>query len=242
MKFSRIYSFAALMFSVTVMMAHAVELDTPGFIKDKLKSELGINASDIKLSPIKGMYQVITEQGVLYVTQDGSKLITGDIYDLNDGMTNLTEKAMAEPRKKMLNELQKDMIVYKAKNEKYVVTVFTDITCGYCRKLHNEMKQYNDLGITVRYLAFPRQGVPSANAMEMSNIWCAENQKAAMDKAQAGGNVSPVTCNARIKEQYQAGNSFGVNGTPAIVLQNGTMIPGYQPAQALLETLKRVKS
>lgn len=237
MKFSRVVFVVAVVLSVFSITANAVMLDDVSVIKNKLKTTLGMNAPEINPSPIPGLYQVITERGVIYVTKDGSKLITGNIYDMNNDMANLTEQAMVEPRKKMLTKLKPEMLVYKAKNEKHVVTVFTDISCGYCRKLHSEMKDYNDLGITVRYLAFPRQGVPSANASKMESIWCAKNPNAAMDKAQSGGKVQTVSCDAKIAEQYQAGNSIGVNGTPAIVLQDGTMIPGYQNAQSLLQVL-----
>jgi len=118
------------------------------------------------------------------------------------------------------------------------VTVFTDVSCGYCRKLHSQIADYNKLGITVRYLAFPRAGVPSANADEMQAIWCAKDPLKAMTEAKAGKKVSAASCDAKIAEQYQLGNSFGVNGTPAIVLEDGNMIPGYQPPEDLLRTLE----
>ncbi|MGL5148470.1 MAG: bifunctional protein-disulfide isomerase/oxidoreductase DsbC, partial [Plesiomonas shigelloides] len=131
------------------------------------------------------------------------------------------------------------MLVYKARDEKHVVTVFTDITCGYCRKLHQEMADYNKLGITVRYLAFPRQGVPSANASQMQAVWCAKDPLKAMDDAQNGKSVGEAECDANIASQYQLGNAFGINGTPAIVLGDGSVIPGYQAPAALLEVLER---
>lgn len=141
-----------------VMAAPATPND---MLKQKIQSTLGLEVNSITASPVEGLYQAITNRGVLYITADGSKLIHGNIYDLNNQMNNLTEKALAGPRLDMLKEFESKMLVYKAKDEKHVVTVFTDITCGYCRKLHREMKDYNDLGITVRYLAYPRQGVPS---------------------------------------------------------------------------------
>jgi thiol:disulfide interchange protein DsbC len=180
----------------------------------------------------------MTNRGVLYISRDGSKLFHGSVYDIDKGMKNLTEAALAGPRLEMMKPLEENMLVYKAKNEKHVVTVFTDVSCGYCRKLHSQMSDYNKLGITVRYLAFPRAGVPSANADEMQAIWCAKDPLKAMTDAKAGSKVAAATCDAKIAEQYALGTTFGVNGTPAIVLEDGNMIPGYQPPEDLLRTLE----
>ena len=130
------------------------------------------------------------------------------------------------------------VIEYKAKDEKYVVNVFTDPTCGYCRKLHNEMQDYNNAGITVRYLAFPRGGVGSETYLQMQHIWCTKDSRGAMDAAKDGDKVKPAMCANPVKQQYELGQSFGINGTPAIILPNGRLIPGYQPAKALLAQLE----
>lgn len=238
MKLTRAISFVAILASAMAIGVHATELQQQNLIKQKLKNTLGMEVKELTPSPIAGLYQMITRQGVMYVTKDGSKLIHGNVYDLNKGMENLTEQALAGPRKALLKKFKNNMLVYKAKDEKHVVTVFTDITCGYCRKLHNEMSEYNDKGITVRYLAFPRQGVPSANATEMESIWCAKNPNMAMDRAQSGGDIAPASCDAKISEQYQAGGSIGVNGTPAIILEDGSMVPGYQNADNLYQALE----
>ena len=123
---------------------------------------------------------------------------------------------------------KKEMIVYKAAQEKHVITVFTDITCGYCHKLHEEMKDYNALGITVRYLAFPRAGVQSQPEQDMKAIWCAKDRNKAFDDAMNGKGVKPASCDIDIANHYALGVQFGVSGTPAIVLSNGYVVPGYQ--------------
>ncbi|WP_372872015.1 bifunctional protein-disulfide isomerase/oxidoreductase DsbC [Shewanella sp.] len=220
-------------------MAFASSPTPNDMLKKKVEDTLGLEVSSVSAAPVSGLYQVITNRGVLYITQDGSKLIHGNIYDLDSSMKNLTEAALAGPRLEMLKNFEDKMLVYKAQNEKHVVTVFTDITCGYCRKLHREMADYNKLGITVRYLAFPRQGVPSPNADEMEAVWCAKDPLKAMDDAKAGNAIAAAKCDADIAGQYNLGGSFGVNGTPAIVLEDGSMIPGYQPASALYDMLER---
>ncbi len=121
-------------------------------------AKLGVQSTEIQASPVAGMKTVLTHSGVLYVTDDGKHIIQGPMYDVSGAHpVNVTNKLLMS----QLNALEKEMIVYKAPDEKHVITVFTDITCGYCHKLHEEMKDYNALGITVRYLAFPRQGLES---------------------------------------------------------------------------------
>ena len=121
-------------------------------------AKMGIKSSDIQPAPVAGMKTVLTNSGVLYITDDGKHIIQGPMYDVSGtAPVNVTNKMLL----KQLNALEKEMIVYKAPQEKHVITVFTDITCGYCHKLHEQMADYNALGITVRYLAFPRQGLES---------------------------------------------------------------------------------
>lgn len=228
----------SLVIAPIVSAATATDVSNESALKQKLTETLGVNVAQIQPSPVDGLYQVFTDRGVLYVTQDGSKLFHGNLYDLDQGMKNLTELALAAPRLEMLKPFEQDMLVYKAKNEKHVVTIFTDVDCGFCRKLHNQMQGYNDLGITIRYLAYPRAGIPSANADEMQAVWCAKDPLKAMTEAKAGGNVKSASCDIDIAKQFQLGQAFGVNGTPAIVLENGVMVPGYQPPADLLRTIE----
>ncbi|MGI2174723.1 bifunctional protein-disulfide isomerase/oxidoreductase DsbC [Shewanella ulleungensis] len=239
MKLTKAFALAvSIVIAPAVSAAPASDVSNESALKQKLTDTLGVNVSLIQSSPVDGLYQVLTDRGVLYVTKDGTKLFHGNLYDMEQGMKNLTEAALAGPRLEMLKPFEKDMLVYKAKDEKHVITVFTDVDCGYCRKLHNQMQGYNDLGITVRYLAYPRAGVPSANADEMQAVWCAKDPLKAMTEAKNGGNVKAASCDVDITKQYQLGQSFGINGTPALVLENGTMVPGYQSPADLLRTIE----
>lgn len=193
-------------------------------IQQTLK-KLDIQQADIQPSPIPGISTVMTESGVLYISADGKHLLQGPLYDVSgDQPINVTNQALL----KKLEALSSEMIVYKAPEEKHVITVFTDITCGYCRKLHEQMKDYNALGITVRYLAFPRQGLSSQAEKDMRSIWCMADRNKAFDDAMKNNDISPATCKTDISKHYQLGVQFGIQGTPAIVLQNGTIVPGYQ--------------
>ncbi|KMT64241.1 bifunctional protein-disulfide isomerase/oxidoreductase DsbC [Catenovulum maritimum] len=201
---------------------------------------MGLSVKSIEASPINNMLQVMTSKGLFYVSEDGEYLFHGSLFNLKKGLVNESELVLAKHRKEDLDKFSGSTIEYKAKNEKYVINVFTDITCGYCRKLHNEMQGYNDLGITVRYLAFPRGGIASQSYNDMVSIWCADSPKKAMDTGKAGGRLTAKTCANDIKEQYEFGAQSGVTGTPAIMLENGVLIPGYRPPADMLSALQGV--
>ncbi len=187
--------------------------------------KLGLTNTEIQDAPVAGMKTVISNSGVLYLSEDGKYLVQGPVYDVSGSQpVNITNKLLMGK----LNALEKEMIVYKAAQEKYVITVFTDITCGYCHKLHEEMSDYNALGITVRYLAFPRQGVNSQAEKDMKSIWCAKDRNKAFDAAIKGSPVAAASCDLDIKKHYALGVQFGIQGTPAVLLTDGTLIPGYQ--------------
>ena len=204
-------------------------------IQQTLK-KLDIQQADIQPSPIPGLSTVMTESGVLYISADGKHLLQGPLYDVSGSQpVNVTNQMLV----KKLEALSGEMIVYKAPQEKHVVTVFTDITCGYCHKLHEQMKDYNALGITVRYLAFPRQGLSSQAEKDMRSIWCMADRNKAFDDAMKGADISPATCKTDISKHYQLGVQFGIQGTPAIVLQDGTIVPGYLKPEEMLQMLNK---
>lgn len=200
-------------------------------------SQLNLTVNAVSEAPMEGLLQVFTNRGLFFTSKDGQYFIEGNIYDLTNKV--LVNDEQMRPYIQQQVAANKDgTIEYKAKNEKYVVNVFTDPTCGYCRKLHNEMKDYNDAGITVRYLAFPRNGLGSDTYLQMQHIWCSKNSQAAMTDAKNGEEITPAMCSNPVKAQYELGQSFGISGTPAIILPSGRLIPGYQPVKALLAQLE----
>ncbi|WP_034916763.1 bifunctional protein-disulfide isomerase/oxidoreductase DsbC [Erwinia sp. 9145] len=207
-------------------------------IQQALK-KLGLSQTEIQPSPLPGMKTVLTESGVLYVTEDGKQFIQGPLYDVSGKQpVNVTNKLL----EKKVDALSSEMIVYKAPKEQHVITVFTDITCGYCRKLHSEMADYNALGITVRYLAFPREGMTGQVAKEMTSIWCTADRRKAFDAAMKGEAVSPVDCKIDLSKHYKLGVLYGIQGTPAILLENGMMVPGYQGPKEMKQMLDSQKT
>jgi thiol:disulfide interchange protein DsbC len=219
----------------------AVTLDANDPIVTKFAA-LGVTVKQINPTPVAGLKELITNKGVLYTSPDGQYLMQGQLIDL-DNRSNLTEQALNDVRKVGLSEYEDSMIVYKAPNEKHSITVFTDISCGYCRKLHRELDDLLEAGITVKYLAFPRGGLQGSGYNDLMNVWCARDQQEALTEAKSGEDPKVIAgCNAPVAEHYQLGQSFGISGTPAIILEDGTMIPGYKPAAELSAVLNAHKA
>ena len=221
-----------------MVSSQSLAADPDAKIKEKIKS-IGLQATKITDSAVPGLKQVLTNRGVFYMSADSKIFIAGRMFDVDNNMTNLTEAALSDLRLEGMAKYEDSMIVYPAKDEKHTVTVFTDTTCGYCRKLHAQMEDYNKLGITVRYLAFPRGGMDSRSFDEISAVWCAKDQQDAMDKAKNGDSLEFARCNAPIAGHYNLGQAAGVSGTPAIMLEDGSMIPGYKPPAALAQLLEQ---
>lgn len=225
-------------FLLSLLVAAGLAHADDAAIKQSL-AKLGLQQMEIQPSPLPGMKTVLTESGVLYVSEDGKQFIQGPLYDISGAQPiNVTNKLL----EKKVDALSSEMIVYKAPKEQHVITVFTDITCGYCHKLHSQMADYNALGITVRYLAFPREGMNGQVAKEMKSIWCVADRKKAFDAAMKGETPTAADCKIDLAKHYQLGILYGIQGTPAILLQNGMMIPGYQGPQEMKKLLDSQKT
>ncbi|WP_163832104.1 DsbC family protein [Spartinivicinus ruber] len=211
-------------------------------IKAKL-SQLGdkMTIDRITETPVKGIYEVQFSGGKLvYSNTDGSYLFNGDMLKIEGNKwTNLTEQARSKTLAKLINAIPREkMVVFSPKGEtKAHITVFTDVDCGYCRKLHTEVPQLNEMGIEVRYVAFPRGGKKSKAYTVMENVWCAKDPKEAITTAKKGQTIAENKCDNPVEEQYKLGLQVGVRGTPALVLADGHLIPGYKPAEKLAELL-----
>jgi len=207
-------------------------------VKTAVKKVLGLRVDTVKLTPIEGLYEVMTERGIFYSTIDGSYIVRGSLFDTANNFSDLTEQALQKMRLNKLSGFEASMIVYPAKDEKYQVTIFTDVDCGYCRKMHKDVPQYNAMGITVRYMAFPRggEGYPAWTAMQ--SLWCSDDQHQAMDELKAGVRIEPKSCDNQVPAHYQLGVEFGVNATPSLLLNDGSLLVGYRSPQDLLKVLQ----
>ena len=178
-------------------------------------------------APIAGMTEVSAAGQTVYVTNDGKYLLAGNIIELAT-KRDLTEMARAEKRREVLKTVTaSQMIVFAPSHPKYTVTVFTDVDCTYCRKLHSQIADYNKAGIAVDYLFFPRAGIPSESYDKAVSVWCATNRQQALTDAKKGLPIPKATCANPISADYELGRSFGFGGTPAIYTTDGTSIGGY---------------
>jgi len=197
----------------------------------------GVKPDQIVASPIDGVSEVLVGPRLFYVTNDGRYLFQGSLIDLK------TRKDISEDRRKTIRlaaveEVGEDnMIIFPAAKPRHTITVFTDIDCGYCRKLHNEVDKYNEAGITVRYLLFPRAGLKSASYDKAVSVWCNKDKQDALTRSKAGESLTKVECDNPVKDHMDLGKVIGVRGTPALVLDDGELMPGYVPAARLSKAL-----
>ena len=198
----------------------------------------GLSEGAVHETPLPGIYGVQVSGRIIYVSGDGRYLFRGDIIDVVK-RENLSENRRQGARIAEIGRLdQAGMVAFKPKETKHVVTVFTDVDCGYCAKLHREMKDYNQLGIEVRYLAFPRAGIGSKSHKKMVSVWCADDQQQAMTDAKARRRVQPAECENPVEQHFELGRVLGVNGTPTMILADGRVVPGYLPPERLIKEIE----
>jgi thiol:disulfide interchange protein DsbC len=199
-------------------------------IREQLQQTVGSSVADILPTRIPGLYSARIDGRMVYVSKDGQYLIQGSMYELKTGK-NLTTLAVLD------SISDKDTVVFSPKNPKHTLTVFTDTSCGYCRKLHQEVPKLNENGVKVRYLLYPRAGPTSTVAATLQSIWCADNQQEALTTAKAGGTIPEKQCDNPINKHIELAQQLGLRGTPMIITDSGEVIPGYKPADQLISDL-----
>lgn len=201
----------------------------------------GIQIVELKPTPVSGFNEVLLNSGdLLYISDSGEYLFAGNLLALTDsGLQDLTEQSRTQRRGQVIQKLPaSEQVVFPAIGEtRALVQIFTDITCPYCVRLHEQVPELNRQGVEVRYLAFPRQGPAGEGYQQLVNVWCAENTRQAMNDAKAGKRVPVRQCDNPVQAQYDLGRSLGIQGTPAIVLPDGRLIPGFVPAERLISEL-----
>ena len=222
---------------INPIFAEPVDLETVR--KNISKQFKSVKAKDIKPSPIPGLYQVSMPPRLFYISADGRYLVDGDLIDMSS-KENVSQSLRNNSIATAIDSMGEDsMIIFGKKTLKHTVTVFTDIDCGYCRKLHNEVNKYNALGVRVRYLAYPRAGIGSGAFKKAEAVWCSKDKAKAMTQAKNGTVPKSEKCDNPVAQHYALGNMIGIRGTPAIVLEDGTVVPGYIPAARLSEALNK---
>jgi thiol:disulfide interchange protein DsbC len=238
--FSQFIMTAVLLLSTSVLLAaptkENAEIELVRQSMGKLLS--GQPISSISASPIPGVYEVMVGTQLFYVSADGKYLMTGKLFDI-ETRTDLTTPKLSKVKAEAIESIgEENMVIFSPKDYKYTITVFTDIDCGYCRKLHSEIDQYNARGIRVRYLMFPRAGVGSPSYQKAVNMWCSEDRNQALTRSKAGETLEEKQCKNPVADEYALGQMVGVTGTPAIFLADGELVPGYVPADRMESILK----
>lgn len=233
--------FLAFMFvSFSLNNVYAESVTDASDMTRLLQSRVG----DVKVSapvetPAKGLYQTQFGSKIAYLTGDGRYIVIGDMIDLQS-QVNLTEVARRTVTNDILSNVKTDKLaIFPAKNErKAVLNVFTDTSCPYCKKLHEEVPALQTAGIEVRYFPYPRGGNGGPGYKTLKQIWCSEDLSKGMDiaKGAAVGELPSAECeNAIFVDQaYDIGNEVGVSGTPALFTAEGKKIDGYVPADRLI--------
>jgi thiol:disulfide interchange protein DsbC len=225
------YLYISLLATMSLAQADVV-------LKDKLEALLpGMIVQSLEPLENTGLYEALVDGEIIYFSKDGRYVFQGDIMDI-ESRQNITENKRIGLKKEVLASFNEaDMIIFEPEKTNHTLTVFTDIDCGYCRKLHQQMSKYNALGIKVRYMAFPRSGIDSESFDKAVNVWCADDRKQAMTDSKSGANIEVNKCDNPIKDHFEAGRQLGVTGTPALFLESGQLLPGYIPPMRLKKIL-----
>ncbi len=220
-----------------LLVSTSVTADESAIRKSLQQVMPGVKIKSIQASEVKGLYEVSIGSDIFYVSDDGKYLLQGHLVDVN-ARKDLTEGKLATLKKQALNDLGEDqMIIFKPENSKHTVSIFTDIDCGYCRKLHSEIDKYMDQGITIRYLFYPRAGKGSESYKKAVSVWCADDRQKALTEAKQGKTPEEKTCENPVDRHMKLGQDFGARGTPMIVTEKGNVLPGYVPAKQLKKIL-----
>lgn len=229
-------------------LALCFSLSAVAAVEDDIRARLqqldpNIPIQSIDAEALDGFYAVTLASGeVLYMSEDQQFIMSGTLYQVSSqGLVNLTENRLKSIRLEAMKDVKdEDMVIYPAEGERKVrLLVFTDTDCPYCRKLHDEVPELNEMGIEVAYLAFPRSGPGTPTAQKMEAIWCQEGDErlAAMDRAKSGDENALQSCENAVNDQFTLGQRVGVTGTPALIFEDGSLVPGYVPAARLKQML-----
>lgn len=229
---------AALMTALSGIAAASDELDNVTQVLHRLIP--GKQPDAIADSVIPGLYQVVYGPEVIYISRDGHYVVQGDVISI-DKRENLTEHLRSAARLKLIKDVDpKSMIVFAPKQVKHTITVFTDVDCAFCRKLHSQIADYNKYGIAIRYMAFPRTGVDTESYYKAVTVWCSGDRRAALTEAKLGQALPRKTCDNPVREHMALADKLGVDATPTLILEDGSLVSGYIPPKQMSQMLDQV--
>jgi len=236
------YSLRMILLLCALVISPAIAADDVAKLKKHLSTMFPADEEFVvSKTPVPGLFEVDFGDSFVYITADGQYAVKGDIINMVTN-SNLTDLKRASARLKSMDVItEKDVITYPSKSKLTAVTVFTDIDCSYCRTLHNDMKGYNEKGIEIRYVFYPRAGIGSNSHKKAVSVWCSDNQRKALDFVKSGRKIDNRTCETPIVKHVETANKLGINSTPTLMFADGAMIPGYIPPARLALILKQRK-
>jgi thiol:disulfide interchange protein DsbC len=197
--------------------------------------------AQVKPSPVAGLYEVQQGAFIFYASGDAKHIFRGQLLNLAE-KRNLTDEAVMKFRESEFKKLtDKETMIYLPKGGKFThtVTVFTDVDCPYCQKMHLQLNPMLAAGIRVRYVFFPRSGLNTPSYQKAVHAWCNQQQPGELEELMKGSTPAQFkTCDNPIAKHFELANSLGLQGTPSILLDNGTLIPGLVDAEALIKVIK----
>lgn len=231
---------SSLLAAGLTLMLPTAQADPVGDIKLALLELVGPRAamSEITESTMEGVYQVDLGDRVLFVSKQDEHLLIGDVFD-TERHVSLSEELRQEKVLAVINAMEEsEMIVFSPDKTERTITVYTDVDCPYCRKLHQDVPTLVEKGVKVRYLWYPRTGIDTPSYDKAVSVWCAEDQQAAMDDAKLNNKIVDAKCDPNpVESQFKSGQQVGLRGTPTIIVDDGTIIGGYLEAPKLLAAL-----
>jgi thiol:disulfide interchange protein DsbC len=238
--FKSIYVLGPVVGGVLALLGATALADEAATVKAAVAKALPeVKVDNVVASPIPGLYEVMVGSQIIYVTGDGRYFVDGRIVDLKT-REDLTEPRLSAVRKRAVDAVpESDMLIFAPAKYDHTITVFTDIDCPYCAKMHSQMDKYEAEGIRVRYLLYPRAGARSPSYDEAVSVWCSDDRNQALTDAKAGKTIPAKTCDNPVDEHMAVGQKVGVSGTPAIMLETGDMIPGYVEPKRLAQMIAR---
>ena len=212
-------------------------------LKDKIEKILpsGLPINFIEASSIPGFYVVnVANNQILYVSKSLEFVLAGEVIQLKEGqITSLNDVYQTKFIKDIVSTIDtNESINFISNNEKYKLTVFTDISCGYCRLLHSEIDSYLDEGLTINYLAFPRDGLTGNVYKNMVSAWCSQDPRQSLSDLKKGEEIKQIECLNPVSDHFRKGSLLGITGTPTIILEDGRMFSGYMPANELIKIIE----
>ena len=201
----------------------------------------GLPINFVEESSIPEFYVVnVANNQILYVSNDFKFVLAGEVIELSNGEINsLNDKYENKLVLSIINTIKpEESIDFISNKEKYRLKIFTDVTCSYCRLLHSEIDEYLAYGITINYLAFPRDGLKSPTYKNMVSAWCNTNRQDSLAKLKKGEVIESMNCVNPVEEHFRKGSLIGITGTPTMILEDGRKLSGYIPAEDLIKILE----